>query len=78
MQPNGFWHRSATKAAIAMIATAWTPVVVAFCTLKNPLTSDIEYAIRSSFEALLIALGVARWAAPSAPLPPPPPEDPKG
>ncbi len=76
MEPNGFWHRSATKAAIAMIATAWTPVVVAFCTLKNPLTSDVEYAIRSSFEAILIALGVARWAAPSAPLPPP--EGPKG
>ena len=72
METNGFWQRSATKAAIAMIATAWTPVVVAFVTLRDPLVSDIEYAIRTSIEAGLIALGVARWAAPSAPLPPPP------
>lgn len=71
MEPNGFWQRSATKAAIAMIATAWTPVVVAFATLKDPLPSDVEYAIRSSCEAILIALGIARWVAPSAPLPPP-------
>ena len=71
MDPNGFWQRSATKAAIAMIATAWTPVVVAFATFKDPLPSDVEYAIRSSCEAILIALGIARWAAPSAPLPPP-------
>lgn len=75
MQPNGFWQRSATKAAIAMMATAWLPVVVAFCTLKTPPPGDIEYAIRLSFDAVLIALGVARWAAPSAPLPPPPSED---
>jgi thiazole synthase ThiGH ThiG subunit len=71
MEANGFWQRSATKAAIAMIATAWLPVVVSFATLKDPLPTDVEYAIRLSFDAILIACGVARWAAPSAPMPPP-------
>lgn len=72
MEANGFWQRSATKAAVATIAFAWMPVIVAFATLKDPYTGDVEFAIRTTFEVGLAAFGVTRWAAPSAPLPPPP------
>jgi hypothetical protein len=71
VEPNGFWQRSATKAAVAMIAFAWMPVIVAIATLKDASPGDVEFAIRTTLEAGLAAFGVTRWAAPSAPLPPP-------
>lgn len=71
MNPNGFWQRSAVKAAVATTVFAWMPVVVAYATLKSPLASDIEYAIRGTLESWLAAFGIVRWGAPSQPIPPP-------
>lgn len=75
-EPKGFWGRSATKAAIALTAFAWLPLLTKWGTLQSASTHDIEYAIRATMEAWLAALGIVRFGTPSMPMPPPP-EQPK-